>query len=187
MQDHPKSCSTRSTQNSDFYTIGQIFFFFHKHLSQIEDTEKTGTDKAMMVGKKPNKLLTPLKRHSLITIVTGSGALHGGEASLGAGFRHKLLGWKAQGERGLGSGAPGPAASRMLLFGSWRPGPFTICPSLGCGARRTQLWRRCNTHSFNCTYTKKGEQWGTAADSGGSQGATHLRLPRQAVQSQRAE
>lgn len=27
MQDHPKSCSTRSTQNSDFYTIGQIFFF----------------------------------------------------------------------------------------------------------------------------------------------------------------
>lgn len=25
----------------------------------------------MMVGKKPNKLLTPLKRHSLITIVTG--------------------------------------------------------------------------------------------------------------------
>lgn len=73
VQDHPKSCSTRSTQNSDFYTIGQIFFFlfflflFHKHLSQIEDTEKTGTDKAMMVGKKPNKLLTPRKRHSLIT------------------------------------------------------------------------------------------------------------------------
>lgn len=27
VQDHPKSCSTRSTQNSDFYTIGQIFFF----------------------------------------------------------------------------------------------------------------------------------------------------------------
>lgn len=24
----PKSCSTRSTQNSDFYTIGQISFFF---------------------------------------------------------------------------------------------------------------------------------------------------------------
>lgn len=66
VQDHPKSCST-STQNSDFYTIGRISFFFHKHLSQIEDTEKTGTDKAMMVGKKPNELLTPLKRHSLIT------------------------------------------------------------------------------------------------------------------------
>lgn len=28
VQDHPKSCSTQSTQNSDFYTIGQIFFFF---------------------------------------------------------------------------------------------------------------------------------------------------------------
>lgn len=27
----------------------------------------------MMVGKEPNKSLTPLKRHSLITIVTGSG------------------------------------------------------------------------------------------------------------------
>lgn len=28
VQDHPKSCSTRSTQNSDFYTIGRISFFF---------------------------------------------------------------------------------------------------------------------------------------------------------------
>lgn len=27
VQDHPKSYSTRSTQNSDFYTIGQIFCF----------------------------------------------------------------------------------------------------------------------------------------------------------------
>lgn len=185
MQDHPKSCSTRSTQNSYFYTIGQIFFFLHKHLSQIEDTEKTGTDKAMMVGKKPNKLLTPLRRHSLITIVTGVGALHGGEASLGAGFGHKLMGRKAQGEAsGLEHRALQPAGCSSLEAGGQGPSPYA--PLWGCRARRTQLWRRCNTHSFNCTYTKKGEQWGTAAD-GGSQGATHLRLLRQAVQSQRAE
>lgn len=160
VQDHPKSCSTRSTQNSDFYTIGRIsfFFFFHKHLSQIEDTEKTGTDKAMMVGKKPNELLTPLKRHSLITIVTGVRGTAQRRSISGSRFRSQAGRVEGAG-RGLWSGAPGPAASRMLLFGSWRPGPFTICPSLGCGARRTQLWRRCDTHSFNCTYTKKGEQW----------------------------
>lgn len=112
----------------------------------------------MMVGKKPNELLTPLKRHSLITIVTGVRGTAQRRSISGSRFRSQAGRVEGAGH-GLWSGAPGPAASQMLLFGSWRPGPFTICPSLDCGARRTQLWRRCDTHSFNCTYTKKGEQW----------------------------
>lgn len=140
-----------------------------------------------MVGKKPNKLLTPLKRHSLITIVTGVGGTARRRSISGSRFPSQADGVEGAG-RGLGSGAPGPAASRMLLFGSWRPGPFTICPSLGCGARRTQLWRRCNTHSFNCTYTKKGEQWGTAADSRGPKVLPTCACPdRLCRASQRAE
>lgn len=119
----------------------------------------------MMVGRT-QQVTEPLRRRSLITTVTGVGGTARRTSSSGSRFRSQADGVEGAG-RGLGSGAPGPAASRMLLFGSWRPGPFTICPSLGCGARRAQLWRRCNTHSFNCTYTKKGEQWGTAADSGG--------------------
>lgn len=33
------------------------------------------------------------------------------------------------------------------------PEPGWQCLSLGLGARRTQLWRSCNTHRPNCTYT----------------------------------
>lgn len=100
-----------------------------------------------MVGKKPNKLLTPLRRHSLITIVTGVGALHGGEASLGAGFGHKLMGWKAQGEAlGLEHLALQPAGCSSLEAGGrgpsqyaplWAAGPGE--PSSGEGATPTAL------------------------------------------------
>lgn len=74
-----------------------------------------------------------------------------------------------------GAGTSRPCSSPLLFFGSWKPRPPL---SRGHGAREAQLWRRCNTHSFNCTYTKKGEAVGllgvggcpgAAADSGGPQ------------------
>lgn len=34
------------------------------------------------------------------------------------------------------------------------------CPLLGAGAQEVQRWTRCDTHSFNCTYTKEGEAVG---------------------------
>lgn len=101
-----------------------------------------------MVGKKTQQVTdsaqAALTNH---TIVTGVGALHGGEASLGAGFGHKLMGWKAQGEAlGLEHLALQPAGCSSLEAGGrgpsqcaplWAAGPGE--PSSGEGATPTAL------------------------------------------------
>lgn len=150
---HPKSCSTRSTQNSDFYTIGQIFFFFFAiNISQVENTEKTGTDKAMMVGKKPNKLPTPLGgAHKSHNSHGGQGRTARRRSGVSAKGRSEEVPSQTSSGEGPGSGGLGseraeppapragaarhpppaagpwaPAPTRPPLFGSWRRRPR--CP-----------------------------------------------------------
>lgn len=47
-----------------------------------------------------------------------------------------------------------PAAFPRARLPSPEPGR-AVPPSRAVGQGRTQLWRRCDTHGFNCTYTKE--------------------------------
>lgn len=87
---------------------------------------------------------------------------------------------------GAGVGTSGPAACSRSLW-AWRPvqpaalwklevvpllpSPYpgrAVPPSRAAEQGRAQLWRRCDTHSFNCTYTKEWEAVGLLGE--GSRG-----------------
>lgn len=61
--------------------------------------------------------------------------------------------------------SPGPACC-SLEARDGAPSALPLCPgwalppSGAVGHGRVQHWRRCDTHGFNCTYTKEGEAVG---------------------------
>lgn len=151
-----------------------------------------------MVGKKPNKLPTPLTNRTIVMGGEGAEVPHTEEKhglqerrwglsrsveiplqTSGKGFggldtskrsTQPRLGqawalWARCLQQAPPGSSPGPACC-SLEARDGAPSALPLCPgwavppSGAVGHRRVQRWTRCDTHSFNCTYTKEGEAVG---------------------------